>query len=106
MALFNRLMGFTESDAKIPIHGFSATLGEFARGRITGAQAQTIIVHMSGAPLTAEEVTEAQTLLATISGAVTAKLARATEIDHVLLLSESRAPGYDTPALVKTRLGV
>lgn len=105
MALYARLIGTVET-GKIPVHVFQATLAEFARTRITGAQAQAIISASSGEPLTAAEVTEAQTLLATITGSVTAKLARATEVDHVLLLAEARAPGYDTPALIATRLGV
>jgi hypothetical protein len=41
-----------------------------------------------------------------VTGSATARLARVTEIDHILLLAESRAPGYDTVALVKSRLGV
>jgi hypothetical protein len=104
MALYDRLMGL--GGIKIPVHGFQATLAEFGRGQMTGAQAQTAIGFMSGEVLTPAEVTEAQTLLASISGNVTAKLARVVEIDHVLLLAEQRAPGYDTSAAVKVRLGV
>jgi len=105
MALYERLIGGGEV-AKMPVHQFVATLGEFGRGTITGAQAQAILVSVSGTPLSAEDITEAQALLATVTGTATAKLARASLIDHVLLLAEAGAPGYDTPALVKTRLGV
>ncbi len=105
MALFARLIGSVET-GKIPVHVFQSTLAEFARNRLTGAQAQAIISASSGEPLTASEITEAQALLATITGTVTAKLARSTEIDHVLLLAEARAPGYDTPSLIAARLGV
>jgi hypothetical protein len=104
MALYDRLMGL--GGIKIPVHGFQATLAEFGRGTLTGAQAQAVIGAMSGEVLTPAEVTEAQALLATISGSVSAKLARVVEIDHVLLLAEHRAPGYDTAAAVQARLGV
>jgi len=108
MPLYERLMGLDEptNGPRIPIHYFTATMGEFARGVITGAQAQTIIEAASSAPLSAADVTEAQALLATISGSATNKLARAKLIEDVLLLSELKPPGYDTPALIRTRLGV
>lgn len=105
MGLYERLMG-VDPLPKIPIHQFQAIMAEFARNRLTGAQANTVIDAISGEPLTAGERTEATALTNTISGSATAKLARAKEIDDVLLLAESRAPGYDTPALVRTRLGV
>lgn len=104
MGLYERLMGVEEN--KIPVHQFQATLAEFGRGRLTGAQAQAVIAAISGAPLTPAEVTEAQALIATVTGSNTAKLARAAEIDHVLMLAERKAPGYSTPAEVKARLGV
>lgn len=108
MALYERLMGWTEADRKISVHQFTATMREFGRSRITGAQAQTVINAFSGEPLDAPSVTEAQALLATITSAgnATQRLARAREIDDVLLLAEVRAPGYDTPAQVRARLGV
>ena len=105
MGLYERLMGLDVAP-KIQVHQFQATVGEFARGRLTLAQAQAVIDTLSGAPLSASEITEAQTLLGTVTGSATAKLARAKEIDDVLLLAEELAPGYGTPALVKTRLGV
>jgi hypothetical protein len=104
VALYDRILGIVEP--KIPVHQFQAALAEFGRNRLTGAQAQAIIEFTSGAPLDAAGVTEAQTLLGTVTGSASARLARVTEIDHVLLLAESKAPGYDTVALVKARLGV
>lgn len=110
MGLYERLMGLGDdlngTSPKLPVHQFQATLAEYGRGRLTGAQAQAIVSSLSGAPLTPAEVSEAQTLLGTVTGSATAKLARVTEIDHVLVLAESRAPGYSTPAEVKARLGV
>lgn len=102
--MYDRLLGL--SGDKIPVHQFQATLAEFGRGRLTQAQAQAVIEFTSGSPLDAAGVTEAQTLLGTVTGSGTARLARVAEIDHVLMLAEVRAPGYDTVALVKTRLGV
>jgi hypothetical protein len=104
MALYDRLLGL--SGDKIPVHQFQATLAEYGRSRLTGQQAQAIIDSISGTPLTAGEVTEAQALLATVTGSATARLARVAEIDHVLMLAEVRAPGYDTSALIQTRLEV
>lgn len=106
MALYDRILGVDAENPKIPIHGFSALMGEFARGRLTGAQAQAGVTVISGQPLTPAEVAEAQTLLATISGSATAKLARAKEIEDTLTLSENGVAGYSTAAEVKARLGV
>lgn len=111
MPLYDRVIGRDDNGVqlntnRIPVHLFSALMGEVARTRLTGAQAQAQIEALSGTPLSASEVTEVQTLLATISGAATAKLARAKEIDDVLLLAEQNSPVYDTPTKVKTRLGV
>lgn len=109
MALYERLLGHDDAgdpvQGKIPVHQFQAVLAEFGRGVVTGAQAQDAIAQMSGAPLTAGEIVEAQTLLATITGTATNKLARVKLIDDVLLLAE-RGTVYPTPSQVKTRLGV
>lgn len=110
MPLYERLLGRTDAgdgvNGKIPVHAFSAIMGEVARGRLTNAQAQAQIDGVSGAPLSPAEGQEALTLLGTITGTATAKLARAKEIDDVLMLGELSAPLYDTPTEVKARLGV
>jgi hypothetical protein len=106
MGLYERLLGVDADNPKIGLHGFAATMAEFARGRLTGAQAQAAVTVLSGAPLTASEVSEAQTLLNTISGSATARLARAKEIDDVLMLGENGVAQYDTAAELKARLGV
>jgi hypothetical protein len=104
MGLYERLIG-VEQD-KISVHAFSAIMAEFARTRLTGQQAQVAIDQVSGSPLTPAEVTEAQALVGTITGSATAKLARAKEIDDVLMLAEHRVAQYDTPAELRARLGV
>jgi hypothetical protein len=90
---------------RIPVHGFQAILGEYARGNITGAQAQAAITAISGEALTAGEVTEVQALLAKFTGTAAVKLALAKRLDDVLLLAERRAV-YATPAQVRATLGV
>jgi hypothetical protein len=106
MALYSRLLGIDATNPKIPLHGFSALMGEFARGRLTGAEAQAGVELISGAPLTPGEVTEAQTLLATVTGTTAAKLLRAKEIEDVVMLGENRVVQYDTAAEIQARLGV
>lgn len=95
-------------DGRIPVHGFSAIMAEFARGRLTGAQAQAAITTVSRdkQPLDAAGVSEVNALLATVTGTAVAKLARAKEIDDVLVSAEYGIGQYDTPAKVKARLGV
>jgi hypothetical protein len=109
LALYDRLLGRDDAGspvaARIPIHLFSALMGEVARGKVTGAQALQAITDATGTALDAAGQTDAQTLLATISGSSTAKLLRAKEIDDVLISAENDVV-YPTPSLVKTRLGV
>lgn len=114
MALYERVLGITDAGdtnvpGRIPIHQFVAVMGEFARGRVTGAQAQAIVERVSGSPLTAGEAQEAQTLLGTVTGSTANKLARAKEIEDVLVIAERGRggdPSYGTPSQVKARLGV
>jgi hypothetical protein len=116
MALADRLCGVPGS-SKIPIHYFQSIIAEWARGNITGTQAQDGVTAMSGAPLLAGEVTEATALVTSITsipvtGSATQiadgrarRALRAQEIDQVLLLADGRIAPYDVPANVKTRLG-
>lgn len=118
MGLYERILGL-DSDGnpelpnpetphtKISSSIYTALLSEVARGRLTGAQAQNQLEAVTGAPLTPEELAEAQTLTQTITSLTnnTAKIARAQEISDVFTLSES-VPAYSTPQLVRTRLGV
>jgi hypothetical protein len=116
VALADRLCGVTGS-AKIPIHSFQAIVAEWARGNITGQQAQDGITAMSGTALSAGEVTEATSLVNSITSIPITGTAvqiadgrarralRAQEIDQVLLLADARIAPYDVPATVKSRLG-
>ena len=111
MALYERLLKRDDAgnsvSGGIPIHGFQAVMGERARGTLTtNIAARDCLNSFISPPLTPSEETEAITLLNTISGSTTAKLARAKEIDDVLMLGEHAAAGYSTPSAIKTRLGV
>lgn len=111
MPLYDRLLGRNDAgvevEDKIPVHAFQAVMAERARARLTtNNAARDCLNSMISAPLTAGEEAEAVTLLNTISGTALVKIARAKEIDDVLMLAEHRALGYTTPTLVKTRLGV
>ncbi len=111
MGLYERILGIDATNPKVPIHQLQAAMAEWARGNITGAQANAIIAAASGAPLTPAEVTEATTLVGTVpTGGTTANQAaralRLLEIDQVLLIADLKAPPYDTAQAIKTRLGV
>lgn len=122
MPLYDRLIGFDDAgnpvDNKIGVHAFQSTAAEWARGKLTQAQANAIVTAMTGVGLSASEQSEAQTLVNTvtsipITGSATAiadgrarRALRVQEIDQVLLLADIRAPGYDTPTAVKAKLGV
>jgi hypothetical protein len=115
MPLYQRLLGTAEP--KIPIHAFQSVMGEWARGKLTGAQAQAVIGAISGAPLDAAEQADAQALVATITSIpVTGSQAaqadgraqramKVHEIDQVLLLADAFAPGYSTEAELRQKLG-
>lgn len=122
MALYDRLLGRDDLGNrvvnKIPVHGFQATAQLWARDVITAAQANAIIEHLSGAPLSAAEQAEAQTLVATVTNiSITGSAAaqadararralRMAEIDSILLLADKAAPGFSTPTEVRLKLGV
>lgn len=109
MALIERLMGLEET--KIPVHQFEAIAAEWARGQMTGAQAQAAIVLNSGLAMDSACIAEAQALVNTIpTGTTTAnkvdRLERMMVIEQVLLLADTLTPPYDTPAGVRARLGL
>lgn len=123
MGLYERLLGEDATNGKLPIHGFQAVAAEWARGSITGAQAQAAIAYIGRAQLTATEIQEAQDLVAAVTSiaiptgttaaqvaaraeAKANRLARLKEIDDVLLMVDRRTPPYDNAATIRTRLGV
>ena len=100
MGLYERLMGFEQP--KLPVHQFMGAMQEISLGNMTGAQGVTAF------GLSPAEATEASTLQATIAAEPTAveKKVKAMEVERVLFLAEQRLVPFDTPAAVKTRLGV
>lgn len=110
MALIERLMGLEQP--KISVHLFQSLAAEWAQGSITGTQANAAIAAQSGGvPLDAAAIAEATALVATVPTGTTSALKadralKLLDIDHVLLIAESRIPPYDTAAAVRTRLGI
>ena len=107
--LYERIIGRDDSgrvvENRIVPETFAACLSEYARGILTSPQALAVMDSL-GMPLDAGEQTEAQTLLATVTGTSAQKLARNAEIRDVLFLARLQALGYSRPSEVKTRLGV
>lgn len=98
MGLYERVLGLELP--KISEHWVLALLAEFGRGQITKAQIDAAL------NLSPAEQAELQTLASTFTGAVSAKLLRALEVQDVLMLGKSKIAPYTTVAAVKTRLGV
>lgn len=111
MGLYDRIVGRDDAGNIVPNRiapeVFAATMSEFARGQINGSQARALLEAL-GCPFNDGEAQEAQTLLGTIHNLSTpeAKIARYLEIRDVLFLARLRAPGYNGPSNVRTRLGV
>lgn len=110
MPFYDRVIGRDDAGQAVPnpLYGHlpQALIVQFERGRITGAQAQSIIGAMSGAPLDAAGVTELNALLATITGSATNRITRALDIFAALELGQLNAPGYATPTELRTKLGL
>lgn len=102
--LIERLMG-VNGFSKISVHQFFAINNE----RIAGRQTRQNVIDVLG--LTAEDITEYDALAA-LAPSGTTTLAEAQKslflnsVHSVLILAEMRTPGYDTPALVRGKLGL
>ncbi len=103
MALVERLMGL--ESPKIPVHGFFAGANEIIEGRLTAAQVKTYFA------MDASASAEFDTIAATAPTGTTA-LATAQKalwlggIHSIFILAEDLAPGYNTPAGVRLKLGI
>lgn len=120
MALYERLLGQDPARPKIPVHAFQSIAAEWARGKLTGAEANAAVAAVAGGVgLDAAEQADAQTLVGTvtsipITGSATAiadgrarRALRVQEIDQVLLIADAGGvAGYTTAAEVKAKLGV
>ena len=103
-ALVERIMGVT-GFVKISVHQFYALNNE----RIAGRQTRQNVIDVLG--LTGDDVTEYDALAALAPSGSTA-LAEAQkslflgQVHSVFLLAEVLTPGYHTPALVRSKLGL
>jgi hypothetical protein len=103
MALIERLMGapFEPDHArKITVHEFAASVYEVAFGPRTVAQIKTYYA------MSPEEAAEFDLLAAQVTGTDAVKHRTIFQFEQIFLLAEVRAPFYDTPALVRSRLGI
>ena len=103
MALVERLMGLEEP--KIPVHDFFAAAMEIIAGRLTTAQVKTALA------LDAAGQSEFDTLAATApTGTSATALANKALWVHsmhsVFVLAEGGYAGYNTPANVRSKLGI
>lgn len=103
-ALVERIMGMP-GFVKISVHTFYAINNE----RIAGRQTRQNVIDTLG--LAGADITEYDALAALAPTGTTA-LAEAQkahflgQVHSVFLLAEVRAPGYDTPAAVRSKLGL
>lgn len=106
------------SRGKIPIHVLQAVMAEWARGKITGAQALDALEAAALPRLTAAEQTEAQNIVnlvtnipitgsaAAVADGKASRSLKIKEIEDVFYLMEIRAPLYSTPTEVRAKLGI
>jgi len=103
MALIERLMKWEPESVwgpNISSHLFAATCYEVAFGPRTVAQ---IKAHWNMGPADAAEF---DLMVAMVAGADAVKFRKIFEFEQVCMLGQARVPLYDTPALVRARLGL
>jgi hypothetical protein len=112
MALIERLMGLADDGVtyvgtprKIPVHAFFAANHQRIDGALTRAEVIALFA------MEADDIAEYDTLAAmaptgTQALAIAQRAMFIEKIHAVLILSEGRYAGYDTPALVRTKLGL
>lgn len=103
MALVERLMHdpFEPDNAKhIAVHQFFAACTEIVRGAITVAQVKNYL------QMSVDDAAEFDAIIALAPGTAAGQALFAEMIHGVFILAETRAPGYDTPANVRTKIGI
>jgi hypothetical protein len=103
MALVERIMGdpFEPDHArKITVHEFAAASYEVAFGPRTMAEIKNYY------DMSPEDAAEFDALTAKVTGTDAQRHRLVFQIEQVFILAEMRAPFYDTPALVRSRLGL
>ena len=103
MALIERLMGapFEPDPARrITVHEFAAWCYESAFGPRTVAEIKAYFA------MTLEDAAEFDAIIAKITGTDATRHRLVFQLEQIFILAEMRAPFYDTPALVRSRLGL
>lgn len=104
MALVERLMKDSSEpeDRWISVHEFSAAASEIVNNRLTPGQVQTYYA------MTPADLIDWNAVVTTIPPAnqTAARALWVHGIHDIFILSRSRAPGYDTPGAVRTKLGI
>lgn len=83
-----------------PFTLFFAAASEVERGALTSAQVKSFL------EMTAADEVDWDALAALVTGTAAARLAVIQRIHAVFILAEGRYPGYDTPANVRSKLGI
>lgn len=105
MALVERLMHLETGERNIAVHQFFAAVNEVIAGALTGAQVANYL-EFSVEDQVDWDALAAQFPTGTTSTALANKALMVERIHGVFILAEGRVPGYDTPANVRTKLGI
>lgn len=115
--LIERQLGLT-TRGKISTHALSAIMGEWARGKLTGAQALNALETRGRERLTAAEQAEAQAIVnlvlnipvtgsaAAIADGKASRALKIKEFTDVFDAMDWGCPGYQTAAEVRAKLGI
>lgn len=115
--LYERLLDQHPTKAKMSTDGLQACIRHFRSGSMTIEQIDALFADHYGGPLgiaqTGNEAgrREAQDLLATIPTGTTTvlrldRIERLATLEAVLVVADLRQPPFDTPAALRTALGV
>lgn len=94
-----------QEDPKIPVHAFFAAAQEVINGRLTNTQVKTFL-EMDSAAQTEYDTIGATAPVGTTALALAQKSLWLDGIHGIFILAEGGYPGYDTPADVRTKLGI
>lgn len=103
MALVERLMGLEEP--KIPVHDFFAAAMEIIAGRLTVAQVKTAL-SLDTAGQSEFDALAATAPTGTSATALANKGLWVNSMHSVFVLAEGGYAGYNTPAAVRSKLGI
>jgi hypothetical protein len=91
----------SESESRwIPVHDFFAAASEIERGALTSAQVKAFW------EMTAADIADFDAMVALVTGAAAPRLAMIQRFHAVFILAEGRYTGYNTPANVRSKIGI